>query len=88
MPEVYFEVCGSCGLPWNAGLHVCPDFPMRWSSRTKPWTFRRVYRIWGLWAAIRFLFRKDIEAVDGDEVLDVLARDWDTPEEDEAWKDL
>ena len=44
-----------------------------WSSRCYvPWTFRRVYRVWGLGAAIQFLFRKDIEAVDGDEVLDRL----------------
>lgn len=45
-----------------------------WSDRTLPWTFRRVWRIWGLWAALRFLFRRDIEAVDGDEVLDRFER--------------
>ena len=43
-----------------------------WSKFCVPWTFRRVYRVWGLGAAIQFLFRKDIEAVDGDEVLDRL----------------
>ena len=47
-----FEICGACGEPWNAGLHICAGLPKR--VYFKSWTFRRVWRIWGLIAALRF----------------------------------
>ena len=28
-----------------------------WKHFDTPWTFRRVYRVWGLWAALRFLLK-------------------------------
>ena len=29
-----------------------------WSNKHYvPWTFRRVYRVWGLWAALKFLVK-------------------------------
>ena len=33
-----------------------------WKHFLQPWTFRRVYRIWGLWAALRFLV-KGVECI-------------------------
>ena len=26
-----------------------------------PWTFKRVYQVWGLWAALRYLLRGNYE---------------------------
>ena len=37
--------CGYCGYVMWSNKHYVP------------WTFRRVYRVWGLWAALRFLLK-------------------------------